>query len=259
METNLCRFAPFEMEVRSSGSDGLTLEGYAAVFNSPTRIDSWEGRFDETIMPGAFRKTLAERTPVMQFDHGQHPLIGSIPLGVIQRASEDSKGVHVKARLSDNWLIEPVRDAIRDGAVNGMSFRMTVIKDVWTAGRDAEQRAIHEVACPELGPVVFPAYTDTSVGVRSEFDNDLPGLLVARMSSQLAVDLSTSRTEPSEDTPDEEAGAVTEPVEDHSRSDDDPSSPTYSPAQRPSLTRERLREDLRRVTAAHAAASARSA
>jgi len=212
--TDLCRFAPFEFELRSVDADGFTLEGYAAVFNSPTLIDSWEGRFEETIMPGSFRKTLSERTPVMQFDHGKHPLIGSIPLGVILRAAEDSKGVHIKARLSDNWLIEPVRVAIRDKAVNGMSFRMAVIKDAWTAGKDFERRAIHEVAVPELGPVVFPAYAATEVGVRSEFDNDLPTLLEARMSSHFSTDLSTSTEEPpDEGTPIEEAGVTHEPRE----------------------------------------------
>lgn len=218
MTDSLCRFAPFEMEIRSAAADGLTLEGYAAVFNSPTVIDSWEGRFEETIMPGAFKKTLSERTPVLQFDHGKHPLIGSIPLGVIQRAAEDSKGVHIKARLSDNWLIEPVRDAIRDGAVNGMSFRMQVIKDHWTQRRDMDSRAIHEVAVPELGPVVFAAYGATSVGVRSEFDNDLPVLLEQRMSSHFATDLATSRhQEPTPVTPsDDEAGPTQEPQE-HSR------------------------------------------
>lgn len=217
MSDYLERFAPFEMEIRSADADGLTLDGYAAVFNTPTVIEDWDGRFEETIMPGAFKKTLAERTPVLQFDHGRHPLIGSIPLGAITRAAEDSKGVHIRARLSDNWLIEPVRDAIRDKAVNGMSFRMQVIKDRWTSGDAMQQRAIHEVACPELGPVVFPAYTTTSVGVRSEFDNDLPVLLEQRMAAHLAHDLSTSRQQaepPVEGTPSrEEAGTTQEPQE----------------------------------------------
>jgi hypothetical protein len=62
---------------------------------------------------------------------------------------------------------------------------------------------------------VFPAYTATSVGVRSEFDNDLPTLLEARMSSHFATDLSTSHTEEPADeaTPLEEAGATHEPRE----------------------------------------------
>ena len=160
----LLRSAPFEI----ASSDGLNFEGYAAVFNDPTIIDSWEGRFVETIERGAFAKTLSERTPVMMFDHGQHPMIGSMPIGSITRAAEDAHGVHVQGRLLDNWLISPVRDAIEAKAVDGMSFRMNVIKDSWRMGDDKmPNRSIKEVACPELGPVVFPAYANTTASVRS--------------------------------------------------------------------------------------------
>jgi HK97 family phage prohead protease len=166
----LMRSMPFEVVRSEEDGDGLTLEGYAAVFNSPTRIDSWEGKFDETIAPGAFKKALREKTPVLMFNHGQHPLIGDMPLGSIKSAREDSQGLHVVARLSDNWLIQPVRDAIAAGAVSGMSFRFSVVKDDWvqpTRKGGVPMRTLREVRVPELGPVVFPAYQDTSVGVRA--------------------------------------------------------------------------------------------
>jgi len=168
------RMVPFE--VTRAGDDGLTLEGYAAVWDQPTMIDSWEGRFAERIARGAFARTIKARTPVLQFDHGSHPLIGSIPLGTITSLREDDRGLFVRARLSDNWLVEPIRDAIRDGAVNGMSFRFRAIRDEhdddaeWakTFGDDVPGRTLLEVAMPELGPVVFPAYDATEVGVRNE-------------------------------------------------------------------------------------------
>lgn len=176
----------FEMrDAPTDGGDGLTLEGYAAVFDTPTRIDSWEGTFDEQIAKGAFRKTIKERTPVLQFDHGRHPLVGSLPIGAIDALSEDDNGLFVRARLVDNWLVEPVRDAIANGSVDGMSFRFEVVKDEWRSpdgklikpenvlsalwAADPEnvpQRTLREVKVPELGPVVFPAYESTSVGVR---------------------------------------------------------------------------------------------
>lgn len=148
-------------------SDGLTMEGYAAVFNEATRIDSWEGRFDETIERGAFGKSIAERMPVLQFDHGSHPLVGSLPLGVISQIREDAKGLFVRARLAANWLVEPVREAIESGAVKGMSFRFNVIRDDWNYDGSTPLRTLKEIVVPELGPVVFPAYSGTSVGVRS--------------------------------------------------------------------------------------------
>jgi HK97 family phage prohead protease len=148
--------------------DGLTLDGYGAVFNEWTMIEDEYGQYRERIMPGAFRRTLGQRMPVLQFDHGTHPLIGSIPLGRITQITEDDHGLRVKARLSDNWLVQPVRDAIRDGGITGMSFRFRIVNEKWGRGSDGmEERSISEVALYEVGPVVFPAYEQTSVGVRS--------------------------------------------------------------------------------------------
>lgn len=163
---DLTREVSFRVE---PSNDGLTLEGYAAVFNTPTRIDSWEGTFDEQIAAGAFTKTLSERTPVLQFDHGKHPLVGSIPIGAIQALSEDTHGLHVRARLHDNWLVQPVRDAIREGSIDGMSFRFSVVKETVTQGVDVPMRTVNELKLYELGPVVFPAYESTTVGVRSRY------------------------------------------------------------------------------------------
>jgi HK97 family phage prohead protease len=167
---DIIRNVAFEVTRSEEDGDGLTLEGYAAVFDSPTEINSWEGRFIETVERGAFSKSISEKTPVLMFNHGQHPMIGDMPIGAITHLREDNRGLFVRARLATNWLIEPVREAIKQGSISGMSFRMRVIKDAWqkpAAGGDMQRRAIQEVSCPELGPVVFPAYLDTEVGVRS--------------------------------------------------------------------------------------------
>jgi HK97 family phage prohead protease len=164
---------PFEVTRAETDGDGLTLEGYAAVWDSPTEINSVrEGNFIERIKPGAFKRTLNAKMPVLMFNHGQHPLIGDMPLGKIEEAREDVRGLFIRARLSDNWLVQPVRDAIAAQAVSGMSFRMSIPEngDTWRkpATRDGlPERDISEIKCYELGPVVFPAYEETTVGVRS--------------------------------------------------------------------------------------------
>jgi hypothetical protein len=54
--TDSIRMSPgIELRADPSG-DGHTLAGYAAVFNSPTEIKSWEGHFIETLAPGAFKQ-----------------------------------------------------------------------------------------------------------------------------------------------------------------------------------------------------------
>ncbi|HZI37120.1 MAG TPA: HK97 family phage prohead protease [Acidimicrobiia bacterium] len=165
-KNNVCRAAAFELRAGSAG-DGFTLEGYAAVFNEPTRIDSWEGKFDEIIAMGAFAKTIAERKPVLQFDHGRDAATGSVPIGAIEELREDTKGLFVGARMHDNARVEPIRQAIASGAIDGMSFRFRVIREEWDESGDIPVRTINEVELFELGPVVFPAYESTTVGVRS--------------------------------------------------------------------------------------------
>lgn len=214
----LMRSVPFEQRAGDDDGDGLTLDGYGAVFGTPTRIDSWEGTFDEDIARGAFKKSLKERTPVLQFDHGRHPMVGSIPLGSFESLSEDESGLHVVARLHDNWLVQPVRDAIKSKAIPGMSFRFSVVKDEWRTQdgalvkpEDVERllwksdaanpatilkRTLKEVRLFEVGPVVFPAYAETSVGVRSR---ELVSLLTdPQVRAEVARALVGTPSEPSD-------------------------------------------------------------
>lgn len=205
---DLCREATFTLRAADDVSgDGLTIDGIAAVFNTPTRIDSWEGTFDEQLAFGAFRKSLSERMPKLQFDHGHHPLIGSLPIGRwTDMTEEKDAGLHSVGRLANNWLVEPVRDAIADGSVDGMSFRFSVVREEW---RDAQgkvlrdpveiaellwspgdrgplQRTLKEVKITEAGPVVWPAYQETSVGVRNKVTIDLGRLTDPRERTTLA-------------------------------------------------------------------------
>jgi HK97 family phage prohead protease len=173
------RTVPFSVSSAQANGDGLTFEGYAAVYDTPTRITGWEGDFDEQIAMGAFRAVAAGAYPVLMFEHGRHPLIGTMPLGKITDAREDPAGLWIEARLIDNWLIQPVRDAVAAEALDGMSFRFTVDGDdgeVWVdRPGDVPLRTLTSVSVPELGPVVFPAYEPTTASVRSLLDNlELP-------------------------------------------------------------------------------------
>jgi len=204
---DVARVAPFTLVRDASGDgggDGLTLDGYASVFNAETVIDSWEGRFKEQFLSGSMKKSFRDATPIIQFDHGRHGLIGSLPVAAFEPGypREDTHpdlapngGAHVVARLHQSPLFEPVREVIATGTVNGMSIRFGPVREkwYWPDGRqvknDAEveaelfrtwredvpdeellRRDIVEARVAEMGPVVWPAYTTTSVGMRSLFD-----------------------------------------------------------------------------------------
>jgi len=195
-KSNLCRAASFSMRADGEG-DGFTLEGYAAVFDTPTRIDSWEGRFDEVIASGAFRKTISERTPVLQFDHGHDVATGTVPIGAIEELREDDRGLFVRARLHDNARVEPIRQAIESGAIDGMSFRFRVTREEVDETGELPVRTIREVELFELGPVVFPAYEATTVGVRSlmaGLDAQDRSRLLAELRNEIAPDAAQQGT-----------------------------------------------------------------
>jgi HK97 family phage prohead protease len=169
------REVPFELE---TSGDGRTLVGYAAVFDQPATIRDEFGQFEETISQGAFTRSLQTRPPVVMFEHGRHPLIGTMPLGKLRTARQDTTGLYIEVPLTDNWLIQPVRDAVRDGAVSGMSFRFTVPQggDQWEQrSGQLDLRTIRDANVSELGPVVFPAYTPTTASIRSLVEH-LPDL-----------------------------------------------------------------------------------
>jgi len=191
-KNNVCRAAPFRAD---DTGDGFTLEGYGAVFGDTTRIDSWEGKFDEKIERGAFSKTISERKPVLQFDHGRDAATGSVPIGAVEELREDRHGLFVRARMHDNARVEPIRQAIASGAIDGMSFRFRVLREEWDPAEPdrcdpgiVPTRTINEVELFELGPVVFPAYQSTSVGVRSllaDLPDDDRQRLIADLRSEI--------------------------------------------------------------------------
>jgi len=201
------RQSPFALRADDDEElDGWTLDGYGAVFNRETVIDSWEGRFREVIANGSMKKSFRESPPIVQFDHGRHPLIGSWPIAELLSVREDSDperapegGAHLMARMFEHLFFEPLRMAIRAKAIKGMSFRFEVVREEWRTAdgkliRDDEQlfqalretwdysvptedlpvRTLKELRVSEMGPVVWPAYSDTSIGIRSVDLDRLP-------------------------------------------------------------------------------------
>lgn len=95
-----------------------TFEGYASMFNG---VDS----YNDTVIPGAYKDTLAERKrPVaMFFNHVSQRSDMPAKIGVYDELQEDSYGLKVKGRLT---LGHPTADAVlasmKNGTINGLSI-----------------------------------------------------------------------------------------------------------------------------------------
>ncbi len=162
------------VKVRADGGKQV-IEGYAAVFNE--QYDS--GYFVETVKPGAFQRALKEKDDVRALvNHDPNNLIGRTKAGTL-RMKEDSQGLHFEVDLPDTQVGRDLATSIERGDMDGCSFGFKVEKQSW---RDEEKdgqtirfRDIEGVKLYDVGPVTYPAYDGTSVGMtRSLFPEGVP-------------------------------------------------------------------------------------
>ena len=161
-----------------------TLEGYAAVFN---KLSEDLGFFREKIKPGAFKKTLDDGADVRALiNHDPNLIIGRTQNGTLE-LEEDRKGLKYMVSLPDTSYARDLKASIERGDITQNSFGFITIQDKWKQGegKDLDERTLIEVKLLDISPVTFPAYPQTSLGLRSILngmgvDYDLIGQLVVR-------------------------------------------------------------------------------
>lgn len=151
--TNTTQFELRELE----GSDGMTFEGYASVFNSESED---LGGFRERVAPGAFKRSLRSRNDIkLLWNHDTGSVLGSTRAGTLTLV-EDDRGLKVRAVLPNTSLGRDTAELIRRGDVDSMSFGFSVIKDSWDAS--GTNRTLNAVRLHEVSMVAFPAYAGTA-------------------------------------------------------------------------------------------------
>ena len=142
-------------------SDGMTLKGYAARFNSRSE----DMGFREFIEPGAFTKTLKSRNDVKALlNHNSDIVLGSTRAGTL-RLAEDDRGLVDEIALPETTAGKDTAISVGRGDISGQSFGFSVVRDEWN--HDFTERRLLEVRLHEVSIVAFPAYRATSVNVRA--------------------------------------------------------------------------------------------
>lgn len=145
MEKKLIKFE----ECQVKNMDAGIFEGYASVFNG---LDS----YNDTILPGAYKKTLENRTKdiAMLFNHSAYRQDMPSRIGKWLSMAEDDKGLYVKGQLA---LGHPTADAVyssmRWGTIDGLSIgyaakQFEMVENV---------RNLKEIDLYEVSIVDFPA------------------------------------------------------------------------------------------------------
>lgn len=163
----------------------LTARGYASVFE---KFSQDLGGFVERAMPGAFKKTIQEQDVVALANHDPNLLLGRASAGTL-RLSEDEKGLAYEIDLPDTTAGRDWATLLERRDVIGSSFGFRVIEDEWG---ETEQgyplRSLRQVSLRDVGPVTFPAYSDSEAALRSLAEHrslDLSLLVAAAEAGEL--------------------------------------------------------------------------
>ena len=151
------RMSPTDFEIRET-SEGMTFEGYAAMFDSPSQPLP----FTEKIAPGAFTRSLKSRNDIkLLWNHSAGEVLGSTRAGTL-KLTEDERGLKVWAMLPNTTTGRDTSELIRRGDVDSMSFGFSVPRDGDSWSEDGSERTLREVRLHEVSIVAFPAYTATA-------------------------------------------------------------------------------------------------
>ena len=145
----------------ATAAPGLKLAGYAALFDTETRI----GDFTEVIRRGAFSASLEENDVLCLVDHDPARLLGRTSSGTL-RLEEDAAGLRYELDLPDTQEGRDLYTMARRGDLGGMSFGFYVREggDRWTGQR----RELLAVDLLEISVVhSWPAYSGTTVEPRT--------------------------------------------------------------------------------------------
>lgn len=148
-------------------SEKNTVEGYAAVFGVTSAN---LGGFVEVIDANAFSGVIQKSDVVALFEHTHNN-------GVLARCKKgsgtlslviDTKGLRFSFQLGNTSLANDMKEYLTRGDIDSCSFAFSVDVEEWDMKQNPCVRTVKQVRhLFDISMVVYPAYVDTSVALRS--------------------------------------------------------------------------------------------
>ena len=185
------KLARVKLRAGGEGEHPKAIEGYAAVYyregEPETEYQIWSD-FIERLMPGCFDSALERGDDARAlFDHESSKLLGRVSSGTCELRADDVGLWFSVPYDPDDPDHVTVAAKIRRGDLSGCSFAMGAISADWSEqpmesdpDRIVSIRNITDIGqLWDVGPVTYPAYEATEVGVRTAVENQAE-LLEAR-------------------------------------------------------------------------------
>jgi HK97 family phage prohead protease len=159
------RFTSGRVELRLAAPEKRTIGGYAAKFNTPSKN---LGGFIERIDSGFFNQSRGDGWPevIARYNHDDNMLLGTTAASTL-RLSVDNVGLQYE--VDPPVSREDVYELVQRGDVVKSSFAFQMFEDDWGTDKDTgfPMRTLLGGHLVDVAPVNVPAYSDTSVGLRS--------------------------------------------------------------------------------------------
>jgi HK97 family phage prohead protease len=171
MPTNIEKRIAAKTEVRSA--PGFQLTGYASKYNT---LSNDLGGFVETVMPGAFARSLKEiaegkRDVKALVNHDPSRILGRCANGTL-RLTDDGIGLRFVVQLDpNNGSHKDIYASVERGDIDQCSFAFTVAPEgqEWVSlpAAKTQCRKLRDVSLMDVSVVTYPAYSETAVAARS--------------------------------------------------------------------------------------------
>lgn len=147
----------------------MILEGYAAVYDSPTVVFEIDGiEYKEVIECNAFDGAIMKDC-CFKYNHNDSALVLARVRGGSLTLTPDSTGLYFRAKLFNTTVAKDIYTLVKEGGIDRCSFSFLVLEDSYN--KDTRTRSIKKFKeIFDVSVVDIPAYDDTNVEARSYFD-----------------------------------------------------------------------------------------
>lgn len=160
-----------DLTTRSSDDNGMTVEGYAMLYDQP----SVPMPFVEYIDRGALDNVDLSKV-LLLYGHDLNSVLARSDAENLQLRADD-KGLWFRATLPDTTLGRDTYTNVANGNLKGCSVGFKIGDDKWLQGNDGQ--VIHHIRSfdqlVEISITPIPAYTETSVGVQRSLEAFMKG------------------------------------------------------------------------------------
>ena len=160
-------FTVDDLEMREDSTTGaVRFEGVASVVGVAYPVRDMLGEFSETMLPGAFHRTIRQKADVrMLKNHNSDFVFARTKSGTLELADDPHLRASAPSLDPANPQVQTLRSELARGDVDQMSVGFRVRDDEWND--DYTERSIREIELIEVSVVTFPASPTTSAGLRS--------------------------------------------------------------------------------------------